>query len=79
MCLRCVFGPDSQSALVAHRAHVLALLALVEHPEAIPADAALRLGQEILALVGAEPAVRRCEAGAPADPADVSAAERRHP
>ncbi len=78
MCLRCGFGRDSQDAL-AHRARVLALLALVERPEAIPADAALRLGQEILALVGAEPAARRCEPVAPAGPADASAAERRRP
>lgn len=76
MCLRCVFGPDSHGAL-AHRAHVLALLALVEHPEAIPAGAALRLGREILTLVGAEPADWRCETVAPTDSADASATKRR--
>lgn len=77
MCLRCVFGPDSQD-IPAQRAHVLALLALIEHPDAIPANAALRLGKEILTFVGAEPVVRRCEM-VPADAPVAPVAERGHP
>lgn len=72
MCLYCAVGQDSQGAL-ARRARVLALLALVEHPDGIPGDAALRLGREILALVGTEPAIRRCEALAPPAPVDSGA------
>ena len=75
MCLRCMIDPDRQGAL-ARRTHVLALLALVEHPEAIPADAALRLGQEILALVGIEPVFRRCEAVVPNEPVDTESVEK---
>ncbi|WP_341704316.1 hypothetical protein [Ferrovibrio sp.] len=46
---------DSQSALSpeqrAAQRHVLRLLTLVEHPDALPAQDALRIGQEILALL----------------------------
>ncbi|HEX2944281.1 MAG TPA: hypothetical protein VHO91_24710 [Rhodopila sp.] len=40
---------------------MLQLLALLEHPEALPAGAALRLAGEILALSQAGSAERRCE------------------
>ncbi|MGH7081409.1 MAG: hypothetical protein ACREFV_02965 [Acetobacteraceae bacterium] len=72
MCLCCAVGPETQGALGC-RARVLALLALVEHSAGIPGDAALRIGQEILALVGAEPAIRRCEAVLPAGPVESGA------
>ncbi|MGH1569471.1 hypothetical protein ACRAWG_00885 [Methylobacterium sp. P31] len=49
----------------ARRAHVLQLLALIEHPDALPADAALRLAREILALTQAERAGFRCDAVPP--------------
>ena len=75
MCLRCAMGRDGQGD-PARRARVLALLALVEHPEALPADAALRLGHEILSLVGTEPSLLRCEALAPTIP---PASNRRRP
>ena len=45
--------------------HVLQLLALVEHPDALPADAALRLGGEIMALIRADRGLRRCDAVEP--------------
>jgi hypothetical protein len=45
----------------AGRAHVLQLLALVEHPDALPAEAALRLAGEILELIREERTERRCE------------------
>ena len=63
MCLLCAAGLDGQR--LAQRAHVLQLLALVEHPDALPADAALRLAQEILALTQAERTGRRCDARGP--------------
>jgi hypothetical protein len=40
---------------------VLQLLALVEHPDALPAEAALRLAGEILELIRVERTERRCE------------------
>jgi hypothetical protein len=51
MCLLCAAGSDGQR--LARRAYVLQLLALVEHPDALPAEAALRLVGEILALTQA--------------------------
>ena len=51
MCLRCAAGLDGQDLV--RRAHVLQLLALVEHPDALPAGAALRLAREALALTPA--------------------------
>jgi hypothetical protein len=59
MCLLCAAGSEAQS--LARRAHVLQLLALVEHPDALPAEAALRLAREVLALTQAERTGRRCE------------------
>jgi hypothetical protein len=59
MCLLCAGGVDGRA--LAQRAHVLQLLALVEHPDALPADAALRLGQEILSLIHSQPSLRRCD------------------
>ena len=66
MCLRCGIQPGGPE--LAERAHVLQLLALVEHPDALPADAALRISREIMALVGPRRAPLRCEAVAPAGP-----------
>ncbi|MGI4793484.1 MAG: hypothetical protein ACRYF2_06610 [Janthinobacterium lividum] len=60
MCLLCADpGADPSTA---RRAHILHLLALVEHPDALPPDAGLRLGREIMALIQAEPGERRCDA-----------------
>lgn len=59
MCLLCT--ADVEGRRLARRAHVLQLLALVEHLDALPADAALRLAGEILALTQAERAGRRCD------------------
>jgi hypothetical protein len=61
MCFRCAAGPGEEGAL-ARRAHVLRLLALIEHPDALPADTALRLGREVMALIRDEPASLRCDA-----------------
>jgi hypothetical protein len=59
MCLLCAAGLEGRK--LARRAHVLQLLTLVEHPDALPANAALRLAGEILALTQAERAGRRCD------------------
>jgi hypothetical protein len=59
MCLLCAAESDDRD--LARRSHVLHLLALVEKPDALPADAALRLAQEILVLTGTAGATRRCE------------------
>ena len=67
MCVLCESGSGSDGDL-AHRAHVLQLLALVEHPHALPADAALRLGREIMMLVRSGSGLRRCDAVAPSRP-----------
>ena len=45
MCLLCADGLADRTR--ARRARVLQLLALVEHPDALPAEAALRLAREI--------------------------------
>ena len=63
MCRLCAAGPEDRR--LAQRAHVLQLLALVEHPDALPAEAALRLAREVLALTEAERTGRRCDPVAP--------------
>jgi len=70
MCLLCSTG--LAGLRVARRAHVLQLLALVEHPDALPADAALRLAREVVALTEAERTERRCDPMAPPEP-DIKA------
>jgi hypothetical protein len=59
----CLFCPSDQGsgADVIQRVHVLRLLALVEHPDALPKDVALRLGHEIMALMKPRSVVLRCE------------------
>jgi hypothetical protein len=66
MCLLCAAGLDGQR--LARRAHVLQLLSLIEHSDALPADAALRLAREVLALTQAEGTERRCDPVAPPGP-----------
>jgi hypothetical protein len=63
LCLLCTATLEARS--LAGRAHVLQLLALVEHPDALPRDAALRLASDILALTRADRSERRCD---PVDP-----------
>ena len=64
MCLLCATDTDSAGEM-ARRLHVLRLLALVEHPDALPPDAALRLSREIMTLTGLAPGRRRCDPVAP--------------
>ena len=77
MCLLCAAGSDGVG--LARRAHVLQLLALVEHPDALPADAALRLAREVLALAQAGRTGRRCDPVVPPDPEIQEAQLRRRP
>lgn len=74
MCLYCGTGP----ADLARRAHVLRLLSLIEHPDALAPDAALRLSREVMGLLDAAPAVLRCDrlSASPADPKPL--VDRRH-
>jgi hypothetical protein len=59
MCLLCADGAGDRA--LARRAHVLKLLALIEHPDALPVDAVLRLGREIMMLIRPESGLRRCD------------------
>ena len=66
MCLWCTTESDGRNLV--RRAHVLRLLTLVEHPDALPTEAALRLAQEVLALAEAEKTKRQCDLVAPLGP-----------
>ena len=66
MCQYCAPGA---SRLVADRARVLHLLAMIEHPDALPAEAALRIAGALLAWVGPSDSGLRCEVPAGLDPA----------
>lgn len=59
MCFRCVTG-IGVNADAAHRLHVLDLLALIEHADALPCDAALRVGRELLAILDLHPDRFQC-------------------
>lgn len=58
MCLLCEAGFDQPQS---YRAQVLQLLALVEHPDALPRDAALCIARRILELTASNESVYRCE------------------
>jgi hypothetical protein len=57
-CPHCADGPDPD---LARRKRVLQLLALIEHPTALPADSALRIAQELLAWSAQEGSNDRLE------------------
>jgi hypothetical protein len=67
MCLRCAAGWEGQG--LARRIRLLRLLAIVEHPDALPAEGALRLAREILALTEPDRTGRRCDPVAPPESA----------
>jgi hypothetical protein len=67
MCLLCATRLGDQER--ARRANVLQLLALIEHPDALPANVALRLAREVLALAQIDRTERRCEPVGPPEPA----------
>ena len=58
LCPHCADGADHEQA---RRIRVLQLLALIEHPDALPADAALRIGRELLAWIAQDEPSQRCD------------------
>lgn len=58
MCPQCADGLDRY---LAGRMRVLQLLALIEHPSALPAESALRIGQELLACIAQDESSFRCD------------------
>jgi len=64
MCQYC--APDAARS-AADRAQVLHLLAMIEHPDALPAEAALRIAGALLAWTGPSGAGLRCEVPAGLD------------
>ncbi len=58
MCPHCADGVDRD---LARRKRVLQLLALIEQPGALPAAAALRIGQELLAWIAQDESNFRCD------------------
>ena len=58
MCPHCA---DGSGHVQAHRARILQLLALIEHPDALPAGDALRIAGQLLAWAGQEETGLRCE------------------
>lgn len=59
--MSCPHCADASDRELARRLRVLHLLAIVEHPTALPADAALRIGGELLAWAAQEEPGYRCE------------------
>jgi len=57
-CAHCADGIDPD---LARRKRVLQLLALIEHPTALPVDSALRIAQELLAWSAQEGSDHRFE------------------
>ena len=58
MCPHCADGLDLG---LARRIRALQLLTLIEHPSALPAAAALRIGQELLAWIAQDEPNHRCD------------------
>lgn len=46
--MSCPHCADGMGREVAHRSYVLQLLALIEHPTALPAESALRIARDLL-------------------------------
>jgi hypothetical protein len=57
----CPHRADGLGHELARRARILQLLALIEHPSALPVAAALRIGQELLAWIAQDEPNRRCD------------------
>ncbi len=62
LCPHCADGFDRE---LAYRAHVLHLLALIEHPTALPANSALRIARELLAWTEPDASGCRCDPRVP--------------
>jgi hypothetical protein len=61
MCILCASRPEGDPVR-ASQSSILQLLALLEHPDALPADLALRLARQLLRLTQPEHPVLRCDA-----------------
>jgi hypothetical protein len=61
MCLYCAPKPEGNT-ITAGQGRVLQLLALLEHPDALPADLALRLARQLLTLTQPERSALQCDA-----------------
>jgi hypothetical protein len=61
MCLYCALKPEGNT-ITAGQGRVLQLLALLEHPDALPADLALRLARQLLTLTQPERSALQCDA-----------------
>lgn len=57
----CRYCADGSPDIPAGHARVLHLLALIEHPDALPAKAALRIAGELLVWAGQVESRFRCE------------------
>ncbi|MBV9248805.1 MAG: hypothetical protein JO227_06105 [Acetobacteraceae bacterium] len=66
MCLLCANGIDPPEK-TARRLYVMELLALIEHPDALPHSAALRLSREIMAIIDRRADQLRCDSIPPDD------------
>lgn len=77
MCVLCEGSPASLTIL--YRNRICQMLALLEHPDALPADTALRLGRELLSLTQPDGTPRRCELVFPARPAAVEPNQENFP
>ncbi len=71
LCSHCA---DNSDPALARRQRVLQLLTLVEHPEALPAQARLRIAQEILASMAQGGSGLQCRRPATSEPRRVATA-----
>ena len=61
MCLYCALKSEGNTT-TAGQGRMLQLLALLEHPDALPADLALRLAGQLLTLTQPERSALQCDA-----------------
>jgi hypothetical protein len=61
VCILCTFKSEG-NPVTASQSRVLQLLALLEHPDALPADLALRLAGQLLEVTQPERPALRCDA-----------------
>jgi hypothetical protein len=61
MCLYCALKPQTNTTTAIH-GRMLELVALLEHPDALPADLALRLAAHLLTLTQPEHSALQCDA-----------------
>lgn len=72
--MQCPHCADSSDPALTQRMRVLQLLALVEHPEALPADARLRIAQEIMTWITQNESGLQCRRFVASEPRRVASA-----